>query len=239
MNCKNCNTELDQNYCPNCGQPAKLKRIDAHYIQHEIEHLLHFERGFLYTVKELVLRPGKSIREYLNDNRSRLVKPVVFIIVTSLIFTIISGLLHVKTHFIQFSSGDKNSSIDLMSNWIQGHYGYTNIIMGVFVAFWIKIFFRKYGFNFFEIIIQWCFVMGIGMLICTLLVVLQATTNIGFGKIVGLILLLYCIWAIGQTFDESKMINYLKAFLAFMLGLVTFSLSVLLLGFLIDFFIKH
>ena len=111
--------------------------------------------------------------------------------------------------------------------------------MGIFVAFWIKIFFKKYGYNFFEIIIQWCFVMGIGMLICTLQVVLVATTKIDFGQITGMILLAYSVWAIGQTFDKSKKSNYLKAFLAFMLGLVTFSLSVLLLGLLIDFFIKH
>ncbi len=238
MNCKNCDTEVSQSYCPNCGQPAKLKRIDAHYIQHEIEHLLHFERGFLYTVKELVLRPGKSIREYLNDNRSRLVKPVVFIIVTSLIFTILAGIFHVETSYIQFREA-KSTNIGLIFNWIQGHYGYTNIIMGIFVAFWIKIFFKKYGYNFFEIIIQWCFVMGIGMLICTLQVVLVATTKIDFGQITGMILLAYSVWAIGQTFDKSKKSNYLKAFLAFMLGCATFMLFVILLGSFLNLFTKH
>lgn len=238
MNCKNCDTEVSQSYCPNCGQPAKLKRIDAHYIQHEIEHLLHFERGFLYTVKELVLRPGKSIREYLNDNRSRLVKPVVFIIVTSLIFTIVAGIFHVETSYIQFREA-KSTNIGLIFNWIQGHYGYTNIIMGIFVAFWIKIFFKKYGYNFFEIIIQWCFVMGIGMLICTLQVVLVATTKIDFGQVTGMILLAYSVWAIGQTFDKSKKLNYLKAFLAFMLGCATFMLFVILLGSFLNLFTKH
>jgi hypothetical protein len=238
MNCKNCDTELSQNYCPNCGQPSKLKRIDAHYFQHELEHLLHFERGFLYTVKELVLRPGKTIREYLHDNRSRLVKPVVFIIITSLIFTILAGILHVETTFMQFSEA-KPTNTGMVFDWIQGHYGYTNIILGVFVAFWIKIFFRKYGYNFFEIIIQWCFVMGIGMLICTLQVVLQATTKMNVGQIAGKVLLIYSVWAIGQTFDKSKKINYLKAFFAFMLGCITFVLSVLLLGYLLDFFTKH
>jgi hypothetical protein len=199
---------------------------------------LHFERGFLYTVKELVLRPGKSIREYLHDNRSRLIKPVVFIIVTSLIFTLSASILHVETSFIKYN-GEKTTNATLIFNWIQGHYGYTNIILGIFVAFWVKIFFWKYGFNYFEIIIQWCFVMGIGMLICTLQVVLQATTKMNVGQIAGKVLLIYSVWAIGQTFDKSKKINYLKAFFAFMLGCITFVLSVLLLGYLLDFFTKH
>ena len=43
--CKNCGTEFNGNFCSNCGQPAKLKRIDAHYIKHEIEHVLHYDKG--------------------------------------------------------------------------------------------------------------------------------------------------------------------------------------------------
>jgi predicted regulator of amino acid metabolism with ACT domain len=90
MNCKNCNTEINSKFCPDCGQPTNLKRIDGHYVMHEIEHVLHFERGILYTVRELITKPGQNIRNYLSENRSRLVKPVIFIIVTSLIYTIIS-----------------------------------------------------------------------------------------------------------------------------------------------------
>jgi rRNA maturation endonuclease Nob1 len=49
MNCKNCNTEITSKFCPECGQPTTLKRIDGKYIMHEIEHILHFERGILYN----------------------------------------------------------------------------------------------------------------------------------------------------------------------------------------------
>ena len=85
MNCKNCNAEIFSKFCPDCGQPANLKKIDGNYIIHEIEHVLHFERGILYTVRELIIRPGINIRKYLTENRSRLVKPIIFIIITSCI----------------------------------------------------------------------------------------------------------------------------------------------------------
>lgn len=239
MNCENCDAELSQNYCPNCGQPSKLKRIDKHYFQHEIEHLFHFERGFLYTVRELVLRPGQTIKEYLHHNRNRLVKPVVFLIVTSLIFTIMAGLLHVETSFFKYNGDGKVTNAKLIFDWIQGHYGYTNIILGVFVSFWVRIFFLKSGFNFFEIIIQWCFVMGIGMLICTLQVLLQAITQINYGQYIGKIVMIYSIWAIGQTFDKGKIINYIKAFFAFILGSSSFILFLVSIGYILDFFTKH
>jgi len=60
-NCSNCNDALTGKYCSNCGQPVKVKRIDGHYIVHEIEHVLHFERGILFTIKELLIRPGQNM----------------------------------------------------------------------------------------------------------------------------------------------------------------------------------
>ena len=75
-------------------QPAKVKRIDMHYISHEIFHLLHLEKGFFYTVKELITKPGQSIREFINENRDKHMKPVPFLILTSLIYTLIAHFLH-------------------------------------------------------------------------------------------------------------------------------------------------
>lgn len=68
-NCNNCNHELTGKYCSGCGQPVQLKRIDSHYIMHEIEHVLHIEKGILFTIKELLIRPGQNIREFIKDNR--------------------------------------------------------------------------------------------------------------------------------------------------------------------------
>jgi len=103
MNCKNCNAEVNSKFCPDCGQPANLKRIDGHYIIHEIGHVLHFERGILFSVKELCINPGQTIRNFINENRSRLVKPIIFIIVTSLIYTLISHFFHIEYEYVKFS----------------------------------------------------------------------------------------------------------------------------------------
>ncbi|RZJ27416.1 MAG: DUF3667 domain-containing protein, partial [Flavobacterium sp.] len=73
--CKNCTALVAENYCPKCGEPATLKRIDGHYIIHEIEHVLHFEKGILLTIRELLIRPGQNVREFISENRGRLVKP--------------------------------------------------------------------------------------------------------------------------------------------------------------------
>jgi len=238
MNCKNCNTELNLNYCPNCGQPKQLKRIDGHYIVHEIEHVLHFERGILYTIRELITNPGLNISNYLTKNRSRLVKPIIFIIVTSLIYSISNHFFHFQDGYINYLDSQKTTTSAIFK-WVQGNLGYSNIIMGIFIAFWTKLFFRKRDYNLYEILILLCFVMGIGMLIYSIFGIIQGLTHLNlklFAEIIGFI---YTTWAIGQFYDKRKTSSYIKAFFAYILGMITFSLTIILIGAIIDLVIKH
>ncbi len=236
-NCKNCTTAITGKYCSNCGQPAQLKRIDAHYILHEIEHVLHFERGILYTMRELLLHPGKNIRAYLSENRSRLVKPILFIVMSSVIYTLVSHFFHIEDGYINYTEV-KESSITVMFGWIQSHYGYANIIMGVFIAGWLKLFFRKYNYNLFEIVILLCFLIGMGMLMLTLGALIEGITKISMMKSFTVVIIAYTVWAIGQFFDKKKPLSYIKAFFSYMLGLLTFGIAIVFLGIAIDLIFK-
>lgn len=238
MNCLNCNTEVNSNFCPDCGQPKVLKRINGHYIVHEIEHVLHFERGILYTIKELITSPGQNIRNYLTENRSRLVKPIIFIIVSSLIYSISNHFFHFQDGYINYLDSQKTST-STISKWVQMNLGYSNIMMGIFIALWTKLFFRKRDYNIFEILILLCFVMGIGMLIYAIFGVVYGLTHLNIMQFAGIAAFMYSTWAIGQFYDRGKASSYVKAFLAYIFGMMTFSLAILLVGTLIDLVIKH
>ncbi len=232
-NCKNCETEVTQNYCPNCGHPAILKRIDGHYILHEIRNVLNFEKGILFTIRELTINPGKNIKDFLNENRNRLVKPIVFLIVASLIYTVFNNFFNIEDGYINYSDNKESATLTIFK-WVQGNYGYANIIMALFIGLWLKLFFRKHQYNFFEILILLCFVMGIGMLIYTVFGIVQGLTDIKLmqaGAIVGFI---YTTYAVGQFFDKRKLLSYVKALFAYLLGMLTFSLSAIAIGTIID-----
>ena len=230
MNCKNCVSKLHGNYCAQCGHAAKLKRIDGQFILHEIEHVLHFEKGLFFTIRELLIRPGKSVREYISENRSRLVKPIIFIIVTSLIYTLMEHLFHIEKGY--FSMNDNKAvTVNVISNWVQNHYGYANIIMGFFIACWLKIFFRKHDVNFFEIAILLSFVMGMGMLFLAIAAFLKGVTGLNLMVASNMIIFVYLSWAIGQFFSPQKLINFVKAGTAYLLGGASFSASVWALGY--------
>jgi hypothetical protein len=240
MNCKNCNAEINSKFCPDCGQPASLKRIDGKYIIHEIEHVLHFERGILYTIRELITNPGQNIRNYLSENRSRLVKPIIFIIITSLIYSLTVSIFHIEDGYVKFKGeGAQLNTHFKITKWIQNHYGYSNLIMGIFIALWIKFLFRKTNYNIYEILIMLCFVMGMAMLIFSVFGFFQGLTNLNLVSIGGIFGITYCSWAIGNFYGKTQIINYVKGFFAYILGMITFIFLATALGILIDLIKEH
>jgi Protein of unknown function (DUF3667) len=236
--CTNCSAELISKFCPECGQSIALKRIDKHYIMHEIEHLLHFERGILYTVKELCIRPGLTIRKYISENRSRLVKPIVFIIITSVIYTLINHYFHIEEQYVSHNGFEK-SAVGKILNWVQNNYGYANIITGIFISLWLKVFFKKYPYNFFELLIMLCFIQGIAMLIFAVFGLLEGIFHLKLFSLAGIIGVVYLVWAIGDFIDAKKIASYTKALSAYLLGTITFYIAIFGIGFTIDALTKH
>jgi hypothetical protein len=211
-----------------------LDRIDGTFIWNEISSVLNFEKGILFTVRELLLRPGKNIQIFIFEDRNRLVKPIVFLIITSLIYTLAEQYFHFEDGYVNAGEFEETATTTILG-WIQNNYGYANILMAIFIAGWIKIFFRKYEYNFFEILILLCYVMGIGMLIYTVFGIIESMTNIQVLQIGGMVALVYTSWAIGRFFDRSRKMNYVKGIISYLLGMITFFLAAIFLGIGIDF----
>jgi predicted tellurium resistance membrane protein TerC len=93
---------------------------------------------------------------------------------------------------------------------------------------------QKGQYNFYEILIVLCFVIGIGMLIYSVFGLLEAITHLRVLQIGGIIAFIYISWAIGSFFDKKKKKNYLKALFAYILGMISFYVLVVLIGTLID-----
>jgi hypothetical protein len=94
--CKNCGAHFKTKFCPDCGQSATVHAINATYFLHDIPHsILHVDKGFAYTFKELLTRPGKTLREYLEGKRVKHFRPFAYVLLMATIY--IFG-----NHFFQF-----------------------------------------------------------------------------------------------------------------------------------------
>lgn len=216
---------------------SKPKRIDAQYVSHEIQHLFHLEKGFLFTVKELLLRPGKAIREFLLEDRNKLVKPVVFLIFTCVIFTLIAHYSGIKFTLFGISGNPLlkgNDWAKKISDWQNGHFGYTNLFIITFVGLWIRLFFRKQPYNLFETVVLLCYAFGQSILLLIPFIPLTKVTDSPIPFLVGMaIYFLYLVWAIGQFFGEKKPGNYIYALVSLLFGIFTYMNLLVVLAYLL------
>jgi hypothetical protein len=242
-NCKKCNEPVEWDYCPKCGQPVQLKRIDRQYVIREIGDFFFATKGMVYTINRVLISPGKSVKQFLTEDRHRFVKPITFVIITSLFYSIINYFfkievenLVIKSSIIDISIGGIDVyGIEIIFRWMAENYAYSLILTGLLMAFWLKIFFKKYGYNLFEIFILLCFISGISTLVLSVGVILQWFTQI---EIINKIAGLYMIWAVGHFFDKKKVASYAKTLLSFILGNIVFAACSVGVGFLIDLIIK-
>lgn len=100
--CKNCNHNIEGNFCQQCGQPAQVHRINAAYFLHDIPHsVFHIDKGLFYTFWRLMKRPGETLGEYLQGRRVKHYRPFAYVLMLSAISALIvhwntSLLLHLE-----------------------------------------------------------------------------------------------------------------------------------------------
>jgi hypothetical protein len=211
---------------------STLERIDGKYIWNEISSVLNFDKGIFYTVRELLIRPGKTVREFLIYDRKRLVKPIIFVIFSSLIFII-------SQEIFGFQVGRVPKNIDSIGvlkafEWVGKSFGIVNIFLGFFTGFWIRLFYIKSKFNIYEIFILMFFTIGIGNLIFTIFGIIESGTDSDVNKLSYLTTLLYSAWAIGNFFNKKSFWSYFKGLLAYIFGTTIGSFLVVLTGILMD-----
>jgi hypothetical protein len=239
-NCKNCDKESIGEFCSNCGVPKEFKRINRQYITDEISSVLNLDKGIFYTIKELFIRPGNTVKGFIEGDRKRIVKPIIFLIICSLIYTIAQQFFSFEAGYIKYDIKDRNDTPIMVKifEWFSKNYGYANILLAVFITFWIKIFFKKSNYNHYEIYILLCFIIGNSILIYTLLGIIESIIDFPILQLGLFINLIYITWAIGQFFGKKKKINYLKGFLSYIFGVVTCLIFFFTIGIGLDIVLK-
>ncbi len=185
-------------------------------------------------IKALLIQPGKTVRDFLSGNGSNLVKPFLFLIVTSVIYALVSHFFYVDGKHINSIKLFESTAIGGMLIWMTKHFGFVNIFIGIFSTFLIRSFFKKYNTHYREIIILLSFVLGFGMIVFTLFAILQGILHTNVQIYPVLFSIAYTTFAVADFYDRTKFMNYVKSFLAYYLGLILFSFSAGILTIFID-----
>jgi len=143
--CKNCGHQFEGKYCNRCGQSAKTHRIDGKFLWEDVQHgLLHFDKGIVYTLKQLYLKPGYVIRDYIAGKRVHHFRPISLSIVLATTYALIYHLLNIS--LIDHSDTDSETLFE----HILEHYYWFVFVSIPFFAIGTKISFRDGSYNFWE-----------------------------------------------------------------------------------------
>jgi hypothetical protein len=153
------------------------------------------------------------------------VKPVLFLVLCAIIFTVIIHLFHITLNLygLREDSFKDNENSKAIIAWSNSNLGYSQLILGVFISLWIKLIFRKQKYNFYEIVVLLSYVLGQALLILLLFLLVGKIFHFGIIAAIGAIFyMIYIVWGIGQFFGEKKIFNYLGSALAYILGVLTY-----------------
>jgi hypothetical protein len=167
--CANCGRAIagtDQKFCPACGQPTPVHRIDWHFLGHELEHsVLHMDRGILFSLKDLMLRPGHLMRDYIEGRRGNQVKPLLLLMIMAAMVVFLSKYLlrgdvvgsAMQAGYSGATRAQANGGFDVaplldmfavVKDWINAHFAVFTLFLLPFEAgtFWLA--FKGRGLNY-------------------------------------------------------------------------------------------
>lgn len=200
--CKNCGNVFDGNYCNQCGQSAKTKRINHEFLWEDIQHgILHYDKGIGYSLKKLFEKPGYIIEEYIAGKRVNHFRPISMVIIMSTIYALIYHLLDLN----QRVALDESSGLILEK--IFEHYYWFVVATIPLYAITTYIMFKRTGYNFYELIIFEAFKtsqrLGIHIVFLPILYFLKDRSD--FNTISNLLLIIDFIlifWTNKQFFNK-------------------------------------
>lgn len=151
--CKNCGHNFNGNFCSNCGQSADTHRLDLHYLWHDIRHgLLHFDEGVLYSFRELYIRPGHSIREFVEGKRKGHFQPISLVVLLAVFY----GLLYHSSGIDSTTFLDRSGAVidyNKYNDWISTHFSWVALATIPIYTIGTQICFRNLGYNFVELLV--------------------------------------------------------------------------------------
>lgn len=98
VRCKSCGWEFKGNFCPNCGQSAKTKRITVRGILTDLfPDVFHLDNKFVHTCIELLHCPGLMMRRFLDGDRAKFCKPVPLLFIIVAVYLVINHYFGLPT----------------------------------------------------------------------------------------------------------------------------------------------
>lgn len=155
--CCNCGYTFTGRYCPTCSQRADLGCIGWHSVSQSVMDIWGLgsrSRSVLYSVWQLLLRPGYFISDYISGRRQVSFPPMKMLFILAVAYAIIFHLLLPDLKALGYSfdyhelgftveEGQDMANVSKPFNeWYETHFSWSMLIVSFFVIFPTWVMFR-------------------------------------------------------------------------------------------------
>lgn len=172
LTCANCNHSFQGQFCNNCGQ----KRLEQRWtvkrlIQSMFAVLISVERGYFYTIKEMAIRPGEVVRDYLNGKTIPYTNPfryaVLGVAISAFIFLGLKlweiqteGVIATYRQYGLVDSVEEEVRMRKIFSYVYKFMNVLPLLLLPFTAFSSRMFFGKKKMNYAEYFIVNAYLLG-------------------------------------------------------------------------------
>ena len=120
--CANCGTEFQANFCPVCGQKSGVGPINWRSVRQGLMVVWGMDsRSLLFSIVQLLLRPGYLISDYISGKRLVSFPPVKMLLLVAVVTMMYDAVVGGKS---TIAAEDIKSSSDLFFNWSESNFGW-------------------------------------------------------------------------------------------------------------------
>lgn len=226
--CGNCNHEILEKFCSNCGQKQLPNRLTFKEVLQEIASgTLYFEKRFFKTIKHLFVDPKDLVLSYSRGQRKTFAAPLRFF------FFFLSAYLLVYTVFsvdikdalgmeLNLEQQNKVNSFEDIQKSISKFISYLYFLSPIIFALYIWLFYKKV-FNFAEALVLAFYLESINLFIKTIFIFPGVSISVS----VSMTAILFALGAyIFLCVSNKWYLGIIKGLLISMLSLITFSMFV-------------
>lgn len=185
--CLNCGTQVDDKFCPHCGQstatPAKLKM--KNFSKGVLMSFGRLTPGFLNTAKGLLIQPWKVIRDHIHGKHISYSPPITMLIqiflYSTIIFTGIDAIMGTELHEEEslFGYEGENALLKLADHSIV----VATLFIGIPMCFGVYLAYYRHGakkYNFAEYLAAFIYLFAAINLWDSIFTLINCIPGIGF-----------------------------------------------------------
>ena len=213
MICRKCGEETQGQFCSHCGAALTEARNDWSKVWYYIRDSVDVNKGFLRTLKYLMIRPGSAIRKYLTGEAGTLSNPMKVLFITGTIATFITANLWGVSDNAGYLDRLEFPDKDGYFNYSGRYFSFFSLDGLPVFALFSFLFFRKHSFNYIEHLLLNIYILGGQFLIVIIMLPGWIYYPNASTTIYGPLNVIYNLWVIAVIFKDAKS-RWLKTLLA-------------------------